>query len=178
VAAQERSVQLQPASSEVVLRGTGDRYLSGISALGAEAKGVATMQRDQTNTDGSFYLDAVLPSVYILAAIDHEGAVTWRDPTMLLRYLIEGIAVDIAHGAALRLGVEAQNPRSTTPSLAEPKFVLDSSSPLHSGEMAEWLKAHAWKACIPQGIQGSNPCLSATPLELTSWKPGYTNSYR
>ncbi len=30
------------------------------------------------------------------------------------------------------------------------------------GEMAEWLKAHAWKACIPQGIQGSNPCLSAT----------------
>ena len=31
------------------------------------------------------------------------------------------------------------------------------------GEMAEWLKAHAWKACIPQGIQGSNPCLSAIP---------------
>ncbi len=30
-----------------------------------------------------------------------------------------------------------------------------------TGEMAEWLKAHAWKACIPQGIQGSNPCLSA-----------------
>jgi hypothetical protein len=29
------------------------------------------------------------------------------------------------------------------------------------GQMAEWLKAHAWKACIPQGIQGSNPCLSA-----------------
>ena len=32
--------------------------------------------------------------------------------------------------------------------------------------MAEWLKAHAWKACIPQGIQGSNPCLSATDLHL------------
>ncbi len=30
--------------------------------------------------------------------------------------------------------------------------------------MAEWLKAHAWKACIPQGIQGSNPCLSAKYL--------------
>src|ERR1700683_935373 len=28
--------------------------------------------------------------------------------------------------------------------------------------MAEWLKAHAWKACIPQGIPGSNPLLSAT----------------
>ncbi len=34
----------------------------------------------------------------------------------------------------------------------------------YRGEMAEWLKAHAWKACIPQGIQGSNPCLSATDL--------------
>ena len=36
--------------------------------------------------------------------------------------------------------------------------------PCSAGEMAEWLKAHAWKACIPQGIQGSNPCLSATYL--------------
>ena len=30
------------------------------------------------------------------------------------------------------------------------------------GELAEWLKAHAWKACILQkGIEGSNPSLSA-----------------
>ena len=30
------------------------------------------------------------------------------------------------------------------------------------GELAEWLKALAWKACIPQkGIKGSNPLLSA-----------------
>ena len=27
--------------------------------------------------------------------------------------------------------------------------------------MAEWSIAHAWKACIPQGIGGSNPPLSA-----------------
>ena len=28
--------------------------------------------------------------------------------------------------------------------------------------MAEWSKAHAWKACILQkGIEGSNPSLSA-----------------
>ena len=33
---------------------------------------------------------------------------------------------------------------------------------LPAGEMAEWLKAHAWKACILQkGIEGSNPSLSA-----------------
>ena len=30
------------------------------------------------------------------------------------------------------------------------------------GEMLEWLKRHAWKACIPlKGIPGSNPGLSA-----------------
>ena len=28
-------------------------------------------------------------------------------------------------------------------------------------EVAEWLKAHAWKVCIPKGIEGSNPFLSA-----------------
>ena len=33
------------------------------------------------------------------------------------------------------------------------------------GEMLEWLKRHAWKACIPlKGIGGSNPPLSATVL--------------
>ena len=30
------------------------------------------------------------------------------------------------------------------------------------GKMAEWSNAHAWKACIPQGIGGSNPPLSAS----------------
>ena len=29
------------------------------------------------------------------------------------------------------------------------------------GEMAEWLKAHAWKACVGQPTVGSNPTLSA-----------------
>ena len=40
------------------------------------------------------------------------------------------------------------------------------------GEVAEWLKAHAWKACIPQkGIGGSNPFLSAL------FYPVFTFSY-
>ena len=28
-------------------------------------------------------------------------------------------------------------------------------------EVAEWLKAHAWKVCKPKGFVGSNPILSA-----------------
>ena len=35
------------------------------------------------------------------------------------------------------------------------------------GEVAEWLKAHAWKACIGgDSIAGSNPALSAIKYTL------------
>ena len=44
--------------------------------------------------------------------------------------------------------------------------MVESTLATRNGEMAEWLKAHAWKACIPQGIQGSNPCLSAIISEM------------
>ena len=33
--------------------------------------------------------------------------------------------------------------------------------PACSGEMSERSKEHAWKVCIPKGIEGSNPSLSA-----------------
>ena len=37
--------------------------------------------------------------------------------------------------------------------------------------MAEWLKAHAWKACILQkGIEGSNPSLSAKIFREKFWR--------
>jgi hypothetical protein len=29
------------------------------------------------------------------------------------------------------------------------------------GEVSEWLKEHAWKVCIRQRIEGSNPSFSA-----------------
>ena len=48
-------------------------------------------------------------------------------------------------------GVRAQSVRSL------PKH----GTPRSNGEMAERLKAHAWKACIRQRIGGSNPSLSA-----------------
>ena len=34
------------------------------------------------------------------------------------------------------------------------------------GEMAEWLKVHAWKACVSKGTEGSNPSLSATLFHI------------
>ncbi len=38
-----------------------------------------------------------------------------------------------------------------------------------SGEVSEWLKEHAWKACVSvPGTEGSNPSLSAIPLARAS----------
>ena len=37
------------------------------------------------------------------------------------------------------------------------------------GEMAEWFKAHAWKACLLKGIEGSNPSLSANRCQLDNF---------
>jgi hypothetical protein len=40
-----------------------------------------------------------------------------------------------------------------------------SHPPPKKGEMLEWLKRHAWKACKPlKGFAGSNPALSAKNL--------------
>ena len=44
--------------------------------------------------------------------------------------------------------------------------------------MLEWLKRHAWKACIPlKGIRGSNPRLSAINAEnqqIAKQTPNFT----
>jgi hypothetical protein len=38
------------------------------------------------------------------------------------------------------------------------------------GEMAEWFKAHAWKACVGNTTGGSNPPLSASSNRLNEMK--------
>ena len=54
--------------------------------------------------------DASTDAAYILLAIDHGWTVNWRDPTTLRRYLMGGIAIDIAPAAELRRDVQAQSP--------------------------------------------------------------------
>ena len=36
------------------------------------------------------------------------------------------------------------------------------------GEVSEWPKEHAWKACKPQGFEGSNPSLTAIYSKKTA----------
>ena len=47
------------------------------------------------------------------------------------------------------------------------------------GEMLEWLKRHAWKACIRQKrIRGSNPRLSAETPKTKEVKTGQVLQYQ
>ena len=75
-----------------------------------EKGALASVVRDESNTDGSFYLTNVLPAQYILVAIDHGWAVNWRDETTLAQYLLKGVPVDLRSAKTLKQDVTAVDP--------------------------------------------------------------------
>ena len=72
--------------------------------------GLNILRRDQTNTDGSFDLNDILPGQYILIAIDHGWEVNWRDPSTLRGYMMHGIPLDLTSAANRKQEIEAQSP--------------------------------------------------------------------
>jgi hypothetical protein len=48
--------------------------------------------------------------------------------------------------------------------LTRPRSRGETPQGLRTGELTEWSKVHDWKSCIPKGIGGSNPPLSASLL--------------
>ena len=68
------------------------------------------IERDQTNSDGSFRLESVIPGKYILLAIDHGWDVPWQDPQTLSRYLARGVPVEVGAGDNLAKNIEAVAP--------------------------------------------------------------------
>jgi hypothetical protein len=68
------------------------------------------IRRDQTNTDGSFDLNDVLPGQYILVAIDRGWQVNWKDPSTLRSYILRGVPVVLASTASLKENIEALAP--------------------------------------------------------------------
>lgn len=99
---------------------TGTAMMQGKPSIGAmvllipatlgEPDNFKIVRLDQTNTDGSFELDDVLPGQYILLAIDHGWQINWKDPSTLRGYLMHGIPVDLASTQSLRETVETQAP--------------------------------------------------------------------
>lgn len=68
---------------------------------------LTTIQRDETNSDGSFTLSGITPGQYILVAIDHGWEIDWQDPATLGRYLIHGLPIDLGKVAQVHEEIEA-----------------------------------------------------------------------
>jgi hypothetical protein len=69
-----------------------------------------TVVRDQSDTDGSFNLENVVPGQYILIAVDHGWNINWSDPQTLRRYLAQGTPLEVHRDASLKQNIEAQAP--------------------------------------------------------------------
>jgi len=68
---------------------------------------LAAVQRDETNTDGTFLISAVMPGRYILVAIDRGWTVDWRKPETLAPYLLHGVPIEVKSSAKLSEELEA-----------------------------------------------------------------------
>jgi hypothetical protein len=105
---------------------TGRATLSGVAALGGkpvvgamvllvpitieEPDSIPFLRQDQTNTDGSFDIENVIPGQYILVAIDHGWQINWGDRSTLRRYLTQGVPLELKSSAIVKQNVDAQAP--------------------------------------------------------------------
>jgi Carboxypeptidase regulatory-like domain len=71
---------------------------------------ITEVRRDQTNTDGSFDISAIIPGQYILIAIDHGWNINWSDPSTLNHYLSNGVPLDLRTPTSVKQNIEAQLP--------------------------------------------------------------------
>jgi hypothetical protein len=67
-------------------------------------------RRDQSNTDGSFTLNRVVPGIYMLVAIENGWTLDWARPEVIAPYLAGGIKVQVTGQKTLALSsaVEVQ----------------------------------------------------------------------
>src|SRR6266404_527579 len=76
----------------------------------------------------------------------------------------DAVVLDISAAQSGEMAEWPKAPDSKSGLGASPTWVRLPLSPLRRksiGEMTEWPKVHDWKSCVPQGTQGSNPCLSS-----------------
>jgi hypothetical protein len=75
-----------------------------------EPDSIGLLRQDQTNTDGSFDIENVIPGRYILVAIDHGWQINWGDRSTLRRYLTHGVPIELKSFATIKQNILAQAP--------------------------------------------------------------------
>jgi hypothetical protein len=66
--------------------------------------------QDQTNTDGSFDLNDIIPGQYILIAVDQGWRINWKNTSALQKYLSQGVPLDLRAEAKLQQSLSVQAP--------------------------------------------------------------------
>jgi len=72
-----------------------------VPATLGEPDSFSAVQRDETNTDGTFLISGVVPGKYILVAIDRGWEVKWISPETLAQYLLHGVPVEVKTGGTV-----------------------------------------------------------------------------
>jgi hypothetical protein len=75
-----------------------------------EPDSIGFLRQDQTNTDGSFDIENVIPGQYILVAIDRGWQINWGDRSTLRRYLEHGVPIELKPSATMKQNIAAQTP--------------------------------------------------------------------
>jgi hypothetical protein len=75
-----------------------------------EPDSMVFLRQDQTNTDGSFDIENVIPGQYILVAIDRGWQINWGDRSTLRRYLAHGVPIELKPSATMKQNIMAQTP--------------------------------------------------------------------
>lgn len=70
--------------------------------------GTSRYHRDQSDSDGSFFMSPLFPGKYTLLAIENGWNLEWSDPAVLFRYLPSGQPLTLAPGASLSLNAKVQ----------------------------------------------------------------------
>jgi hypothetical protein len=65
-------------------------------------------RRDQSDSDGSFTLPAILPGKYTVIAIENGWDLDWYTPSVLQKYLPAGERVDVSPESKLEVKVNVQ----------------------------------------------------------------------
>ncbi len=68
----------------------------------------ALFRRDQSDSDGTFTLNAVVPGRYTLMAIEDGWDLEWADPAVLQKYISGGESVQIAPNQKTDVSVKVQ----------------------------------------------------------------------
>jgi hypothetical protein len=68
----------------------------------------AVFRRDQSDSDGSFTLNAIPPGTFTVLALENGWSLEWTNPAVLQKYLPGGEKVQVGLGAKLELNVKVQ----------------------------------------------------------------------